>query len=302
LYRENHFVTPSSSYLSHTHTHTQSYTQASATKAVLKRDKEDDAKLAKGIKLARDKGVIPASVTVEPTTKIDVIGKTADQVANEIVKALGKAPSQGCIVVLQGLSGTGKGTTVKKLKELLPKCTTWSNGNVFRSLTLLAATWCEKNDNCDLDKALTPKNLDSFVKMLTFDKFGGEFDVNVNGLGLDLMVSKVQNTVLKSKKVSKNIPTVAEFTQGEVIQFVKNATKLMAQDGFNVLVEGRAQTLNYLRTPHRFELVLSDENVIGERRAAQRIAALALSNVKGDSDDHVQAAVGDALRVLKDEK
>ena len=281
------------------HTHTQ---QVSETKAVLTRDKEDDAKLAKGIKLAIDKGVVAASVTMEPTTKIVVIGKTADQVADEIVKKLGKAPSQGCVVVLQGLSGTGKGTTVKKLKELLPKATTWSNGNVFRSLTLLAATWCEQNGDCDLDKALTPKNLDSFVKMLTFDKFDGEFDVNVKGLGLDLMVSKVQNTILKSKKVGKNIPTVAEFTQGEVIQFVSNATKLMAQDGFNVLVEGRAQTLNYLRTPHRFELVLSDENVIGERRAAQRIAALALNNVKGDTNDDVQSAVESALNKLKDEK
>ena len=140
------------------------------------------------------------------------------------------------------------------------------------------------------------------MKMLTFDKFDGEFDVNVKGLGLDLMVSKVQNTILKSKKVGKNIPTVAEFTQGEVIQFVSNATKLMAQDGFNVLVEGRAQTLNYLRTPHRFELVLSDENVIGERRAAQRIAALALNNVKGDTNDDVQSAVESALNELKDEK
>ena len=67
-------------------------------------------------------------------------------------------------------------------------------------------------------------------------------------------------------------------------------------------VEGRAQTLNYLRTPHRFELVLSDENVIGERRAAQRIAALALNNVKGDTNDDVQSAVESALNELKDEK
>ena len=76
----------------------------------------------------------------------------------------------------------------------------------------------------------------------------------------------------------------------------------MAKDGFNVLVEGRAQTLNYLRTPHRFELVLSDENVIGERRAAQRIAAIALDNVKGNSDDDVFKAVEHALTVLKEEE
>ena len=43
--------------------------------------------------------------------------------------------SQGCVLVLQGLSGTGKGTTVGKLANMLPKAVTWSNGNVFRSLT-----------------------------------------------------------------------------------------------------------------------------------------------------------------------
>ena len=48
--------------------------------------------------------------------------------------------------------------------------------------------------------------------------------------------------------------------------------------------------------------MLSDENVIGERRAAQRIAALALNNVKGDTDDDVKSAVEKALKELKDEK
>ena len=48
-----------------------------------------------------------------------------------------------------------------------------------------------------------------------------------------------------------NIPTVASFTQGEVIQFVANATSTLAADGFNVLVEVRAQTLDHLRSPHR---------------------------------------------------
>lgn len=31
------------------------------------------------------------------------------------------------------------------LKKKLPNAVTWSNGNVFRSLTLLAATSCEVN-------------------------------------------------------------------------------------------------------------------------------------------------------------
>ena len=69
-----------------------------------------------------------------------LLGKSADAVADAIIASLGDAPKRGCILVLQGLSGTGKGTTVAKLQATLPKCVSWSNGNVFRSLTLLAVT------------------------------------------------------------------------------------------------------------------------------------------------------------------
>ena len=95
---------------------------------------------------------------------------------------------------------------------------TWSNGNIFRSVTLLAVTWCEQNVEggvFDKEKALTKENLESFVKMLSFGKFNGKFDTKISGMGLDMLVSEVQNTELKAPKVSKNIPTVAEVTQGK---------------------------------------------------------------------------------------
>ena len=38
-----------------------------------------------------------------------------------------KPCSRGCVMTLQGLSGTGKGTTVDKLKEKLPNAQTWSD-------------------------------------------------------------------------------------------------------------------------------------------------------------------------------
>ena len=116
---------------------------AAETSDILARDAEDGEKLAQGIRKGIDKGVLAANVVVEPTCHIDVLGKSADAVAAEIVKKLGAAPEQGCVLTLQGLSGTGKGTTVEKLKASLPKAVTWSNGNVFRALTLLAVTHCE---------------------------------------------------------------------------------------------------------------------------------------------------------------
>ena len=63
--------------------------------------------------------------------------------------------------------------------------------------------------------------------MLKFGTFNGKFDTRINGLGLDLFVSEVQNTSLKEPKVSRNIPTVAKVTQGEVIIFAADAIRKM---------------------------------------------------------------------------
>ena len=112
---------------------------------------------------------MPADPPVEPLTTIDVLGKSADDVALEIVSAL---PSKGCVVVLQGLSGTGKGTTVTKLQQLLPNASTWSNGNVFRALTLLAVTRCEQTGTPFGPEVLTPALLRELVGCLGFGKFG----------------------------------------------------------------------------------------------------------------------------------
>merc|ERR1712110_1225178 len=114
--------------------------------------------------------------------------------------------------------------------------------------------------------------------MLHFGKTNDKFDVRIHGLGMNYLVSEIENTKLKA--ISKNIPTVAEVTQGEVIKFVQGALDMMSADGFNVIVEGREQTLNYIRTPHRFELILDNPNLIGMRRAAQVVGATALDTCK----------------------
>jgi len=263
----------------------------------IQRDQEDAVKLEKGIEFAKSKGVIDPNYVPEPYVELDVLGKTPSIVADEIlakIKESDKGTDEGSVIVLCGLSGTGKGTTVAQVRQKLEaeegkKVVTWSNGNIFRSVTLLAVTWCEQQadiDGFDKDKALTKENLQSFIGMLSFGKFDGKYDTRINGLGLDMLVSRVQNTELKSPKVSKNIPTVAEVTQGEVILFAADAVDTMGKDGIFVLLEGREQTVNYVRTPHRFTLVLSDDSLIGKRRAAQRLMAEALTVLgDGSSDD-----------------
>lgn len=184
--------------------------------------------------------------------------------------------------------------------------TCWSNGNLFRCVTLLATTWWEQQQQREQENeqpqstdnvnpattlttttfneavVLTKENIASFMRMLKFEKKNtnsaqpGVYDVHIQGLGLDLWVTDVQNTTLKTPLVSKYIPTVAQYTQGEVILFAAHAIQLLQKDGITVLVEGREQTVNYVPTPHRFVLRLSDESLIGKRRAAQRIMAKAL--------------------------
>mmetsp|Transcript_31767 Transcript_31767/g.36704 ORF Transcript_31767/g.36704 Transcript_31767/m.36704 type:complete len:121 (+) Transcript_31767:938-1300(+) len=102
-----------------------------------------------------------------------------------------------------------------------------------------------------------------------------------------MYVSEVQNTELKAPKVAKNIPTVAEFTQGEVILFAAGAIKVMDDDGITVLLEGRKETVDYVRTPYRFTLMLSDKTLIGKRRAAQRLMASSLQAVGSGADTEV---------------
>lgn len=262
------------------------------------RDAEDGVKLQAGIQLAIDKKVLPAEVAVEPTIKVDATGKNPELVAKEIIKLLGDAPSKGCVMTLQGLSGTGKGTTVAKLQELLPNAITWSNGNIFRSLTLLAKTDAEQK-GVPLEEVLTAELLGTYLAMLTFDKFDGKFDTKIEGLGLSYMVSDVQNTVLKT--VSSVVPTVANVTQGEVILFIQGALAKMAAAGVNVLLEGREQTLNYIRTPFRFELTLADPLVTGKRQAALMMGAAAKAKVdtSGVKDDTaVKAALDEVMATL----
>jgi len=218
---------------------------------ILQRDDEDASKLQKGIDIAKDKGVLDPEFVPEEYIEVDVLGKSPEDVADEILGTVrkggdgdGESGSGGGVVVLCGLSGTGKGTTVVKLKEKLEKedkkqVVCWSNGNIFRSVTLLAVTWCEQQEGCDgfdAVKALTKENLALFMGMLEFGKFNGKFDTKITGLGLNLLISEVQNTQLKSPKVSKNIPTVAEVTQGEVVLFASDAISKMGADGIFTLL------------------------------------------------------------------
>ena len=268
------------------------------TEGILARDAEDAEKLAEGIRHAVSTGVLPADPPVEPTNSIDVLGKSVDDVTALITQALGDAPTAGCIFVLSGLSGTGKGTTVAKLQQALPRAMAWSNGNVFRSITLLVLEHCASTGTEFSETVLTPELLESCFAKLTFGKSDdGTFDTMIHlSESETLRVSEVQNTKLKEPRIGKSIPTVAKMTQGGVVKFAAGAAEAMRADGMNVLIEGRSQTLDYIRTPHRFELTLSNPAVIGQRRAAQRMMGEALSSLGSPEEPPTDSLVHAALQ------
>ena len=85
--------------------------------------------------------------------------------------------------------------------------------------------------------------------------------------------------------------------QLKVILFAADAIKKMGEDGIFVLLEGREQTVNYVRTPLRFTLTMSDMTLIGKRRAAQRLAAGAMAEVKeGASEDEIVKTLDEQLK------
>ena len=78
--------------------------------------------------------------------------------------------------------------------------------------------------------------------------------------------------------------------------------KTLGENGIFVLLEGREQTVNYIRTPLRFTLTLSDMSLIGKRREAQRLAAGALSEVKeGASEEDITKALDGQLQKMMKE-
>jgi len=225
------------------------------------------------------------NIDPQPYNTIRVQGKSANEVADEIIRDLGPAKDRGCIVILVGLSGTGKGTTIAKLKHKLPNACSWSNGNCFRALTLLAVQYCAKQGFKEFDeKVLTPSNLRTWTDMLEFGMFRGKYDIKISGLGIDDFVSDIANTKLRGPEVGRNIPMVARVTQGEVVAFAANACKVMGEGGNVVLLEGRAQTLDHIPSPFRYCLTMDEIEVIGRRRAAQRIAGGLLAQLDRDME------------------
>ncbi|EPY33396.1 hypothetical protein AGDE_08304 [Angomonas deanei] len=221
--------------------------QALATsegEAIMRRDKEDEEKLQEGIHIAVKKGILPPQPPkTKPVQEINVASLSAQEVAEKILQSL---PSkEGNVITIEGFSGTGKGTTVGKLREALPRCVAWSNGNVFRCYTYLCQEILSQQNKPIAAEHLSPELLTQVSSRVKFVEVSpGQFDTLLD----DKKVSEIQNTLLKAPVISQNVPTVAQATQGEVINFGTDAIKKLSASGYNVILEGRLQTLQYIPT------------------------------------------------------
>ena len=293
---------------------------ATQSRLVTARDEADTANLQEGIDYSVEQGVLDEISEPVPYTKIDVLSLVPADTASIILLASNLDDStvptdEGSSIIVIGKSGTGKGATLSELEKMLiqlgqdeDKIINWSAGNVFRSYTLLAVTWWEQQQedgniplDCDFNAgvAITPSNMELFTSMLQFGLFNNEYDTRIRGLGFDTYVSEIKFTELASNKVTSVISSVANLIQGEAILFIKDALEILKEDAFVVLLDGREPSMNYVPTPNRFELILSDPNVIGNRRAAQLVGAAALESVNEDaSDEEVAAALNEALETL----
>ena len=151
---------------------------------------------------------------------------------------------------------------------------------------------------------LTTERLSEFMGYLEFKKDDvGDWDTFITAKFCDkeikMTVKGSQNTDLKAARIQQTIASVAQLTQGHVVKFASDAAQNMMDGGAMVLVEGREQTLNFMQTKLRFELTLSDLNIIGRRQAACKIAGNTLKCVKeGDGEDAIWTAAKSELETL----
>jgi len=200
----------------------------------------------RAVNVAVDKKLLPATVEVETVKRVEVAGRSGDAVAQEIIAALGDAPSAGCVVALQGPASTEKTAVVAALQRELPKAETWPMSTFFRAMTFLLLTVSEQTGSSLRDVLQRPEMLAAGIEMI---------DEMREGRSIGAMAADAERMMGMSSDGSKlvdNVPLAVEYGLGEVIAFVTAA--LAKLDGVNVLIDGREETLKFIRTPYRFEL------------------------------------------------
>lgn len=240
------------------------------------RDEEDREKLRKGIQISIANNII-RELSVNPRwTTIFVDNKSPEAICDEIL-TLVDSTKKGITLTICGDSGVGKGTLVNHLEQKLPHCIKWSNGDIFRLITYLV---CQQIDKKELDETdVSQLDLKKIIELIKINKENRIYITSKNNI---LYLDDIKNGLLKEHYININLPTVAKFSQGEVV-FIANSY-LKKNENSIVLVEGRKETLNYLNSDYLFELKMENNEKLGRRRASQKILEILKNQVDGSID------------------
>lgn len=243
------------------------------------RDREDGYKLKEGIDIARKKGLIPEEEGEITWARIHVDGKLPGAIFEEIMRH-SSFDKPGTVLAISGDSGVGKGTLVDELLSRIEDSEKWSNGDIFRILTYFALQ--ENPDLLRYPESLADKDFSAICSRIHIEEEG---DIRVELPGGLKDLDEIKNNLLKETSINRALPSVARFTQGEVISIVNRY--LEKNHRKQLILEGRKETLNPIHADFRIELKLKDSTVLGKRRAAQKLASFldSQSDRSGSLDD-----------------
>lgn len=208
----------------------------------------EDTAWQRGIQVAIGKELLPSSVEVQAVTQVKMDSRSADSVAAEIFAALAEAPLKGCVITVQGFPTVEQQEVIRKLQQRLPNAQIWRVNTFFRTMAFLLLAYCEQTGSSFQDVLAKPEMLAAGVEMI---------EEMVAGRSLGDMASDAERMMQMSSdmsKVDQNAPLAIEYAQGEVIAFLQSALSKVKDAGANVIIDGPEETLQYFRTPHRFEV------------------------------------------------
>jgi cytidylate kinase len=243
---------------------------AHETAAIISRDKNDRAMLDEQRRLFPDSDQVLAKSILINVDKMDA----SDALIFMEERIAKKAGVLGRLVIMYGLSGTGKGTLSGMLSKKLAKGVHFSNGDIFRALTyLIRLESMEKESSFDYYLGmLTPERVESLLARIQYQSSANGVDYTIKkGPFESVMLSNIRNSALKT--LSPLVPLVATRFPQEVIRFSKLVVDDMLNRGMDVVLEGREDTIYHYEADQQFELKLENKEIIGERRVVQRVLA-----------------------------
>jgi cytidylate kinase len=218
-----------------------------AHKQLIERDQADGK-----ISVANKQDLVAKGlVQISPKRTIEINTGLVVGVSNVVEVIIKELKESEKIIAIDGLSGVGKSSTAKALRERLA-AVSFSFGEVFRFLCYLDKVRGERDHRSNLKESkyvLTENSLDLYYQ-------------NIN-------VSHHLSKHINDPDFSCLVPEVAANNQGLVIEFVSRQIKLVSQNhNRKVILEGRDFTLDFLPCDLRIKL-WADAMIRAKRRLNQ---------------------------------